>query len=364
MKIKDVIDYLEDFAPISLQEDYDNSGLNIGNINNELTNVLVSLDCNLEVIKEAISKNCNLIITHHPIIFKNLRSITGSNNSENCIVEAIKNNISIYCIHTNLDNTFYGVNYKIAEKLKINDYNILKPISNIFKLEVYCPDEHCDELRNAIFESGAGKMGNYDSCSFNVNGKGTFKPLSGSKPSIGKKNKLEVVSEQKLDFIFYENQMKNVLQAMEKSHPYEKIAHQIIKLNNKNLYAGSGGYGFLAKSTRTVDFIKLLKIIFKAEGIRHTKVLNEKVHKIAFCGGSGSFLIESAIKNKCDVFITSDLKYHDFFDYQDQICIVDIGHFESEQFTMDLIKEKISQNFSTFAVHLSNVKTNPIKYLN
>ena len=158
--------------------------------------------------------------------------------------------------------------------------------------------------------------------------------------------------------------MNNVLQAMIKSHPYEKIAHQIIKLNNKNLYAGSGGYGFLAKSIRTVDFIKLLKSIFKAEGIRHTKVLNEKVHKIAFCGGSGSFLIESAIKNKCDIFITSDLKYHDFFDYQDQICIVDIGHFESEQFTMDLIKEKISQNFSTFAVHLSNVKTNPIKYLN
>ena len=262
MKIKEITTYLETIAPLSYQEEYDNCGLLVGDKNAIVKGVLITLDCTEAIINEAIETNCNLIIAHHPIIFKGLRKLNGSNYIERTVIKAIKNNIAIYAIHTNLDNVHNGVSAKIAEKLCLKNCKIL-------------------------------------------------------------------------------------------SAKHEKYGSNV----------GSGIFGELAELVESKIFLKNLKDILKTDCIRYTLLVKSHVKKVAVCGGSGSFLINKAKALNADIYISADFKYHDFFDAGDNMIIADVGHYESEQFTKDLICDFLTKNFTKFAVRLSKVNTNPIKYI-
>ena len=364
MKLREITDFLEEIAPLHYQETYDNSGLLVGNRESSITCALITLDCTEEVVEEAVLKKCNLIIAHHPIIFGSLSKITGKNYVERVIIKAIKNNISIYAIHTNLDNVYNGVNSKIVEKLAIKNCKILRPSSKFIKqLSVYCPSSHSESLKKSLLECGAGEFRNYDNCSFSVSGKGTFRPKQGSNPFMGNINQTETVNEEKLDFFYNLKDESNLLDCLFLNHPYEQVAYQIYSLDNVSLEIGSGMIGELENEIETEKFLEIIKDKMQTNCIRHTKLVNKKIKKVAVCGGSGSFLLADAKNLNADIFISSDFKYHEFFDADGDIIIADIGHFESEQYTKELIYDLLREKFTKFAVQLSNVNTNPINYL-
>lgn len=364
MQVSDITSCLETIAPLYYQENYDNSGLLTGYSEQKITNALISIDCTEEVVEEAIQKNCNLIISHHPIIFSGLKKLNGKNYIERTIIKAIKNDIAIYAIHTNLDNAHNGVNAKICEKLGLINSKILSPKSGLLKkLITFCPTEHVDKVRDALFTAGAGHIGDYDCCSYNTNGTGSFRGLENSKPFVGEVNKQHFESEVKIETIFPVHIQNKLIKALLSAHPYEEVAFDIIPLENKHHRIGAGMIGELAIPIDEITFLQQLKKQLSVSCIRYTQLLNKKIEKIAVCGGSGSFLLHEAIAQKADVFITADFKYHQFFDAENRIVIADIGHYESEQFTKDLIFEIIKEKFPNFALHLSGINTNPIKYL-
>lgn len=362
MIVKDVTKYLEKIAPLHLQESYDNSGLQVGDYKSEVKGILVSLDVTLEVIDDAINQQCNLIVAHHPIIFGEIKNVTKSSLTGSIVFKAIKNNINIYAIHTNLDNVPNGVNSKIAEVIGLKRKKILLPKQNLLKLVVFVPESHSEKVSQALFRSGAGNIGNYKNCIFSSTGEGSFLPKSGSNPYMGKKGKLEKVKEEKLEVIFPDYLLSNIIQSMNSAHPYEEVAYDIFKLLN-NSKTGSGMLGELEKPTDELEFLNLIKKKFHAAGLRHTKLINRPIKKVAICGGSGSFLLKNAMLENADIFITSDYKYHQFFEAENKILIADIGHYESEQFTIDLISEFLMKKFTNFAIRLTTVNTNPINYL-
>lgn len=367
--IKDITNHLESDFPLAYQENYDNSGLLIGNPNIQVTKILVSLDCTEKVLDEAIKKNCNLVIAHHPVIFKGIKKINGTTDAERTILKAIKNDIAIYACHTPIDNVAFGVNYKIAEKLGLSQIKVLSAKQHILKkLTVFVPKEHTETVSEAIFQAGAGHIGNYKNCSFLVEGTGSFVPTEGSKPSIGTINNFENVTENRIEYIFPSYLEHKIIAAMKSSHPYEEVAYYISVLENKNQLVGSGAIGVLDKEISIKDFIvSILKPIFDLKTIKHTE--NEKFNtlqkklKIAVCGGSGVFLLKDAIHEKADIFITSDIKYHDYFDAEKELILTDIGHYESEQFTKEIFYAHITKKFTNIAVLLSETNTNPVKYL-
>jgi len=364
MKIKEITSYLESFAPLSLQEDYDNSGLIIGNQETEVKGILITIDCIEEVIEEAKKKGANLIIAHHPIIFSAIKKLNGKNYIERTIIKAIKNDIAIYAIHTNIDSVFGGVSSKIAEKLELQNTKILDSKTNhLIKLVYFVPVEHAETTRKAVFASGAGQIGKYDMCSYNVQGKGSFRAGEGTDPFVGKKGELHYEDETRVEVVLPRHLLKNVIKSLIESHPYEEVAYDIYPIENDFSIAGSGIIGDLKKEIPETDFLTILKKTFHANGIRYTKLLNKPIKKVAVCGGSGSFLLQKARSQKADVFVSSDFKYHQFFDAENEILIADIGHFESEQFTKELIYELLIKKFPKFAVHFTEVNTNPINYL-
>ena len=364
LKIKEITSFLESLAPLSSQESYDNSGLIVGDSNTEVNGALLSLDCTEDVVQEAIDLGVNLIISHHPIIFGGLKKLNGKNYVERTVIKAIKNDIAIYAIHTNLDNYRFGVNAEIGKRLNLENLKVLAPKQNILnKIIVFCPEENVQEVSQAMFEAGAGKIGDYEECSFEQTGQGYFKPVNDAKPTIGEIDKRESVKEKRIETLCSSHKTASVLSAMKEAHPYEEVAHDIVPLINKNQFEGAGMIGELSSSVSTIDFLHQLKDIFNCDCIRHTKINKEKVKKIAFCGGAGSFLLDKAKARNADIFITGDFKYHEFFDAEDQIIIADIGHFESEQYTPNLIHEVLKKKFITFALRLSKVNTNPINYL-
>jgi dinuclear metal center YbgI/SA1388 family protein len=363
MKISAVIQLLEQLAPPSLQESYDNSGTICGDVDVDITGALLSLDCIESVVNEAIDKNCNMVIAHHPIVFSGLKSITGKNYVERTILKAIKNDIVIYAIHTNLDNVFDGVNKMIARQLKLEDLQILAPKSGLLKkLNTFVPTDQLDQVRQALFDAGAGHIGNYDHCSFQVEGKGTFRALAGSKPYVGNVGHEHSEKEAQLEVIFNEYQQNEIIRTLSQSHPYETVAYDIHSLDNKHQEVGSGMIGKLSKPMEEQEFLRFVSSSFNTSVIRHTALRGKPVQTIAFCGGSGSFLLKKSIQNQADIFITGDFKYHEFFDADENIVVLDIGHFESEQFTPQLIHEYLEEKNVTFAVLLSQVKTNPVHY--
>ncbi len=364
MKVKDITNYLEHLAPLTYQESYDNSGLLVGNHKDEVAGVLLTLDITEKVLEEAISTGCNLVIAHHPLIFKGLKSITGNHWVERCVIKAIKNNLNIYAIHTNLDNVIDGVNKKIVDRLQLQNTQILSPKSDtLFKLVTFIPAENKEEVLRAMYEAGAGQVGNYDHCSFQIAGMGTFRPGEGTNPYIGEKMEDESVKETRVEVIIESSFVQKVVKALQLSHPYEEVAYYLNPLVNVNQQIGSGMIGDLEQPMVVEQFMEFLKDKMNTTVVRHTNLCHEKIERIAVCGGSGSFLLKNAKRAGADIFITGDFKYHDFFEADDEIIIADIGHYESEQFTKDLLYEVLSKKFTNIALRLSEVVTNPIKYL-
>ena len=363
MKVQDIVSFLEKTAPPSLQEDYDNCGLITGNREWECTGIVVSLDTTVAVIDDAIQKGCNLIVAHHPIVFKGIKKITGNDYVEQALIRAIKNDIVIYAIHTNLDNMLAGVNGKIADKLNLQNRTILAPKhGQLKKLSVFVPSAHKEQLMNALFTEGAGDIGNYSECSFVIEGQGSFKPGPSSNPFIGKPGVRQLEPEAKVEVIYPAWLQNNLIGAMRAVHPYEEIAYDIYNLLNLNQQIGAGLVGELPESTDAELILHQLQDIFNIPVIKHTALLGKPIKRLAVCGGAGSFLTSVAISSGADMYITSDVKYHEFFDAEGKVLLADIGHYESEQFTIDLLYDLLREKFPNFAVLKTGVNTNPVHY--
>lgn len=364
MQVKDIIKAIEGYAPLLYQENYDNSGLQIGDPSMEVKGVLLTLDITEEIVMEAIERNCNMIVAHHPLIFTGLKQISGKNYVERIVMKAIRNDIAIYAAHTNLDNIHNGVNALIAKKLGLKEVSILAPMSGTLrKLHTFVPQDHADKVREAMFAAGAGTLGDYKECSYNINGTSTFRPGPHTDPAIGEPNgPRQLVNEVKIEVLIEQHNQNRVLKALVDAHPYEEVAYDIISLINVNQEIGAGMIGKLDMPLDENEFLTFVKDKMQAHCIRHTQLLGKKVEKIAICGGSGSFLLKDAIAAGADVFVTADFKYHQFFDAERKIVIADIGHYETEHFTSEIFEEILKEKFPNFAILLSNITTNPVNY--
>ncbi|MBS1559136.1 MAG: Nif3-like dinuclear metal center hexameric protein [Bacteroidetes bacterium] len=361
--VKEVVNHLEKWAPPSYQEDYDNSGLLTGNLNQSITGVLVTLDCTEKVVEEAIEARCNLIVAHHPIIFKGIKKLTGKNYVERTLIKAIKQDIAIYAIHTNLDNVATGVNQIIASKLELVNCRVLQPKKEtLAKLVTFVPPEQAGDVLDALHLAGAGNIGHYKKCSFRVEGEGTFLPTGQAQPAIGQLNQLETVKETRIEVIFPQHLSTPIVDALQKAHPYEEVAYYLSNLQNENQEVGAGLIGELENEITPDQFLAHLKKAMNATCVRHTQPVKSNLKKIALCGGAGHFLLPVAIAQQADVLVSADFKYHEFFDADQKIMIADIGHYESEQFTKELIVGVLKEKFTTFAINFSKTTTNPISY--
>ena len=354
---------MESLAPLSLQEEYDNAGLAVGNPESEIQSCLVCLDVNEEVIEEASRKNCQLVISHHPVIFKGLKRITGQTMTERVVKMAIQEEIAICSMHTNLDNVNNGVNRILGEKIGLVNLSILRKTAGILrKMVTFCPVEYADKVRDAIFNAGAGHIGEYDQCSFNAEGLGSFRAGVKAHPFAGKTGETHFEKEVRIETIFPSYLQKGIINALLVSHPYEEVAYDIYTINNEFDMAGAGMIGELEKKMTEPEFLLHLKDILKVPVIRHSPLLGKMVGKVALCGGSGGFLIPDAIGQKADFFISAEIKYHQFFEAERKLVIADAGHYETEQFTCNLMADYLKKNFANFAVQISETTVNPVNY--
>jgi dinuclear metal center YbgI/SA1388 family protein len=364
MKIEEVVRTLERFAPLPLQDGFDNAGLQIGLTDVETTGVLLCLDVTETILTEAIQLGCNLIVSHHPLLFKGYASLTGKDYTERCIIKAIKNDIVIYSAHTNLDNATGGVNFKIAEKIGLNHVQILDPKENtLLKLVTYVPSTYANKVRNALFTAGCGNTGNYDSCSYSSGGKGTFRAKEGAKPFCGSIGKLSGQEEIKIETVLPVYKKTEAVNALIEAHPYEEPVYDLYPILNTWAQAGAGVIGDLEEPESELDFLKRIKKIFDAGCLKHNEFSGRFIRKVALGGGAGAFLLPQVFHSKADVFITGEMKYHDYFKCETNILIAEIGHYESEQYTSDIFRFVITEMFPHVNIHISKVNTNPIKYL-
>lgn len=363
MKIVEIINYIEEIFPLSFQESYDNCGLIVGDKNQEITRVLITLDCSPATIKEAIQKDCNLVIMHHPLIFQPLKRLNYANEKEKTIIDAIKNNIALYAAHTNVDNHIDGINQYIAALIELQEIKIMSTKKGcLHKLVTFCPTDSIDKVRNALFEAGAGKIGNYDCCSYNIEGKGSFRALENANPYVGQKGKIHFEPETRIETIYPDYVEQKILQSLFNSHPYEEVAYDIYPLENEYKAFGAGIIGVLKQAIAIQEFITLLKDKMHLKALRTNQTIIKKIKTIAICSGSGASFIKSAISGKVDAYITADLKYHEFFDAPKELLLIDIGHYESEIVFKNLIFEKLSKKFHNFAFQISETSTNPVQY--
>lgn len=364
MQLKKIISALEEMAPSAYAEDFDNVGLLVGSPDLEVSGILISHDALENVMDEAIEKKCNLVVCFHPIIFSGMKKITGKNYVERTVVKAIRNDVAIYAVHTSLDNHPLGVNKILCDVLGLTNTKILIPKQNfIYKLTTFVPTNDLSKVQKALFNAGAGAIGNYYDCSFKSSGIGSFTGNDNSNPVIGSQNMFTEVEEVKLELTFEKHLQKSVLKALFESHPYEEVAYEITQLQNKHQNIGLGMMGELETEIDEKEFLLHVKNKVQTGGIRHSDFLNKKVKKVAVLGGSGSFAISAAKAQDADVLVTSDLKYHDFFQAENQILLADVGHFESERYVKNYIFEFLSKKFPTFAIILSDKKTNPVNYI-
>ncbi|QZE14553.1 Nif3-like dinuclear metal center hexameric protein [Halosquirtibacter laminarini] len=363
IKTQHIIEVLEVLAPLNLQESYDNAGLIVGDPEMEATGVLLTLDVTEEIIDEAIDNGFNVIIAHHPIIFSGLKKINGKNMVERCVMKAIKNNIALYASHTNMDSVFGGVNSKIADKIGLQNQEILRPnYSKILKFTTFIPRTHIKEVTNALTENGFGHIGQYDCCSFTTEGIGQFRPLKGANPYIGTENKIESVEKIRFECLVRQSELTHFINTLKESHPYEEVAYDLVETQRKETTSGLGMVGTLSEPMDTNEFLQLLNKTFDIPVIKHSHVCKSKIEKVAVCGGSGVGFLNDAIRHNADIFITGDVKYHDFFNAENKIIIADIGHFESEQFTKEVFYEILTKKFPNFAVRMSSISSNAINY--
>jgi dinuclear metal center YbgI/SA1388 family protein len=362
MKLNDIVQALETLAPLTLQESYDNAGLCTGTLEMEINKVLLSLDITEEVVDEAIKNGCELIVAHHPLIFKPLKKLTGSGYVEKTVIKAIKNDIALYASHTNLDNVWGGVNFKLAEKIGLTDVRILQPSSgNLSKLTVFVPNVNAAQVMQALDQAGAGQIGHYKNCSFRTQGIGTFMPNDQAKPHIGNANQQEEVEETRLEVMFPKHMSHKILASMRAAHPYEEVAYYLSDIENTNQEIGAGAIGLLSKAMEPADFLQHLKKALGLQVIKHTPYA-KTIHKVALCGGSGSFLLKKALAAKADAYISADFKYHDFFDAENKLLVADIGHYESERFTHEIFLKELNSHLPNLEVAISQVNTNPTRY--
>ena len=364
MIIKDITDYLEELAPLNYAEDFDNVGLLIGKDNTPVTGVLVTLDTLEKTVEEAITKKCNLIVSFHPIIFGGIKKLNGNSYVERVVLKAIQNDIAIYATHTALDNSKNGVSAKISEVLGLKNNKILLPKKGILKkLTTFIPVENAEKLRNALFNAGAGNIGNYDRCSFNIDGEGTYRGSQNSNPAIGKKGENHTENETQISVIYESKNETTILASLQKNHPYEEVSYDLLTIENVHQNIGMGMIGDLPTEMEENEFLLFLKERMKTACIRHSSLINKKIKKVAVLGGSGSFAISDAIKAGADAYVSADFKYHEFFKAENKIILADIGHYESEQFTKNLLVDYLTKKFSNFAIVLSEESTNPIYYI-
>jgi dinuclear metal center YbgI/SA1388 family protein len=364
MQLKEIIQSIETMAPLPLQEDYDNSGLHTGHPDDAVTGALITLDITEQVIEESIKLGYNLIISHHPLIFKPLKKINGHNEVERCVIKAIQNKIALYAAHTNLDNSKEGVNAMLCSKLGLTRTTILSPVAgNLRKLVVFVPESHAGNVRQAMFSAGAGHIGLYDSCSFNTAGSGTFRALEGASPFVGKPGEIHSEPEIRIETIIPAWIESKVLSAVRKVHPYEEIAWDSFALTNKALNTGAGMYGEFENPMQEEELITRIKEVLNVPFIKCSPFTGKKISRVAVCGGSGNFLIQDAIRSGAQAFVTGELKYHDYFLAEGRILLVEAGHYETEQFTKELLYQVVKEKFPTFALQISTIRTNPVNYL-
>ncbi|MBW6479440.1 MAG: Nif3-like dinuclear metal center hexameric protein [Bacteroidales bacterium] len=363
MKLKQILSAFDEHAPFSLQEDYDNSGIQFGDPEGEVTRGLVCIDITEEIIREAIEKKCDLIISHHPLIFRGIKKITGRHYTERVLIEAIRNHINMISVHTNLDSVITGVNMKFAQKIGLKDLKVLQARKGLLKkLITFCPTDHAEKVRAAIFQAGAGVIGEYDCCSFNLDGKGSFRAGDAADPFVGEKGQIHYEPEVRIETILPEWLESRVVSAMIDAHPYEEVAFDVYPLDNSFNKVGPGMIGNLTKPVSEKDFLNMIKEELGAPFLRHSEFTGKEIMKVAVCGGSGSFLRDHAIAAGADAFVTADIKYHDFFDVKNKMLMVDAGHYESEQFTKEILYEIVSKKITNFALLISDQSTNPVRY--
>ncbi|MCX6286457.1 MAG: Nif3-like dinuclear metal center hexameric protein [Bacteroidetes bacterium] len=364
MKLKELTSFLESFAPLAFQEDYDNTGLLTGGPEQEISAALICLDITPGTIDEAVSRDCNLIISHHPFIFRGLKKIEPGKMESDLLVSLIKHDIAVYAIHTNLDNALGGLNEFLCRRLGISNAKILREKTGMLsKIVTFCPLDYTEKVRHALFEAGAGMIGKYDFCSYNISGQGTFRASSEASPFVGKQNSIHVEDETRIEIVFPDHIKNKLIKALLEAHPYEEVAYDIYSLSNSFPACGAGMIGELEKPVSAGDFLKSVKHKLNIKMIRHSNFPDREIRKVAICSGSGSFLIPDALRAGADVFLTADVKYHDFFNVNGGILLADIGHYESEQWIKDLLTEKLIEKFPTFAVLSSGLNTNPVNYL-
>ena len=364
MIIRELIHSIENIAPVAWQESYDNAGLIIGDASRECTGALISLDVTEAVLDEAITLGYNLIIAHHPLVFKGIKRIGSHSDQDRCIIKAIKNDIAVYAAHTNLDNAPNGVNKMICDKLGLLSPQILEPMQgSLRKLVVFVPENHAGEVRKAMFEAGAGHIGQYDQCSFNSQGTGTFRAGEKANPWSGETGEIQYEPEVRIEVICDAHHLNRIVAAMKQVHPYEEVAWDAYSLVNANPWAGSGMVGMLAEDTDEITFLEKVKTTFGIPVIKHSPLTGRKIRKVAVCGGSGNFLISKAMSVGADIYITGELKYHDYFLAEGKILLADAGHYETEQFTKELLYQIVKEKFTTFATRISMANTNPVNYL-
>jgi dinuclear metal center YbgI/SA1388 family protein len=364
MVLSELIHCLEEAYPLSYQESYDNSGLQVGSPDQEIHSVLITVDITDRVIDEAISKGAGLILAHHPLIFQGLKRLTGNGYVERCVIKAIRNNIALYACHTNADNLREGLNAALARRLGLTNCRILQPIKGrLRKLVTFVPPEQAEQVRQALFSAGAGTIGEYDNCSYNLQGHGTFRGSEKTNPFAGEKGKNHTEPETRIETIFPVHLQALVVKALLATHPYEEPAYDIYTLENEYQKAGAGLIGELVPASGGEQFTRMVKERLGAEALRHTGFLPGDIKKVAVCGGSGAFLVSEAIRQGANAFVTADLKYHQFFDADSQILLIDAGHFETEQVVKELFYEVLIKKFPNFAVHFSEVNTNPVNYI-
>lgn len=363
MTINEILVQLERFAAPELQEDWDNAGLITGQRGWICTGALISLDATPEVIAEAKERGCNLVIAHHPIVFRGLKRLNGKNYIEQAVIDAIKADIAIYAIHTNLDNVLLGVNGKIAEKLGLKNIKVLQPKRKVLRrLITFAPDDQAEKVRQALFAAGAGNIGQYSECSFNSEGTGTFKAEAGANPYVGEIGNRHEERETKIEIVYPFYLERQVVDALQNNHPYEEVAYDIFTMENVHQGVGSGVVGELETELDEAVFLQKIKETFRVPVVRHTALRGQKVKKVAVCGGAGSFLTQTALASGAHFYITADVKYHEFFDADGRMVLADVGHYESEQFTIDLLYDLLHTKIPTFAVLKTSVNTNPVRY--
>lgn len=361
MKVRDIVEVLEGFAPRSLQESYDNSGLIIGDMDMDVSGVLLCTDITPAVISEAVSLGFGMIVSHHPLIFRGIRKIDSSTLVGRCVMSAIRDGIAVYAGHTSFDNAPHGVSFRMAEKLSLQDVTVLKPKENCFaKLSVTVPVAHEEAVRNALARAGTGAVGNYDSCSFTSSGVGRFRAMPGASPYVGRVGELHSEAESRVDVIVPMHRLYEAVGAMLAAHPYETPAYDIVPLMNTSPHLGFGCVGELPGPMSELDFLSEVKRVFRVAAIRHSALLGKPVRRVALCGGSGSDFIPDAVAARADVYLTADISYHHFLDADGRTVIADIGHFESEQFTKEIFLEQLTEKFPNFAVRMAESDTNPV----